>query len=286
MTLTIQSLLNTATARLSKAGLDDEPGLLAGHLLAHVLDRPRLACLLNPAEPVDAAHAQALDQLAGRLCDGVPLQYVVGSTDFLGGRYKTDPRALIPRPETEELAEAVLEDAAIWDAPHPIVADVGTGSGCIAISLALARPHARLLALDTSPAALELARENAQTLGADARIEFLPSDLLAEVAPETLSAVVSNPPYVSTAEWAELPRHIRDHEPRLALDGGPSGLFLISRLVEEALVALKSGGRIWMEIGEDQGARVRALLETAGFCRIRIKKDRAGHDRMAAGIKP
>ncbi|OGV42564.1 MAG: protein-(glutamine-N5) methyltransferase, release factor-specific [Lentisphaerae bacterium GWF2_57_35] len=270
---------------LKSAGVE-EAGLTAMYLLSHVLGCRRLEVGLRAQDVLADAQAHELNRLAARMKAGEPLQYVLGDVEFLGRLFKTDPRALIARPETELLVEWALASSDVWARSGPRVVDVGTGTGCIAVSLALERPAARIMAVDLSAEALALARENARSLGVEARMAFYRADLLASFAPGSLDAVVSNPPYIASEECARLPRHIREHEPRLALDGGSDGLFTISRLVEQAAFTLKSGGRLYMEIGEEQASPVRRLLAEAGFVQVEIRKDWNGHDRMAGGLKP
>ncbi len=255
-------------------------------MISHILKCRRLEVYLRREETVPRPAVERLEGFVGRLLEGEPLQYVLGETVFMGHPFKVDRRALIPRPETELLVEAVLKHEGLWRKERPRVADIGTGSGCIAISLTMASPRAKFYAVDISPAALDLARENARSLGVEDRIDFIHGSLLDPLEPDSLDAVVSNPPYVAAAEYNRLPREIHDHEPPMALEGGPDGLSVISRLVQQAATRLKSGGILLMEIGEDQAARVRDLMEAAGFFNVEIIRDLAGQDRIAVCGKP
>jgi len=279
-------LLADAQRMLREAGLD-EAELQAEWLLSRHLDCPRLELPLRRAQPVSepAAHAFQID--VQRLLSGEPLSYVLGDSSFMGRSFATRPGALIPRPETEELVDWILDTEALWRIPGPYVADVGTGSGCIAVTLACERPQARLRAIDASADALALARENADRLGVGvtARIDFEERDLLAGVRPETFDAVVSNPPYVTTDAWAHLPRPIRDHEPRLALDGGPDGLAVIRRLAPQAHETLKPGGLFFLELGFDQRADVHDILGRTGFIQVQFRRDVRSQDRMVCAKK-
>lgn len=277
--------LEGAISRMAGAGVS-EPRCKVEFLLAHVLQCGRLELWGRRDRLLTAEQAATAEALLARLVDGEPLQYVLGETDFLGRVFRTDRRALIPRPETEGLVEAVLGCTGVWGREGVTIADVGTGSGCIAVSLALARPECRVVATDLSADALDLARENARAHGVLERIEFRRGDLLAGQADESLDAVVSNPPYVSTSVWRKLPADIRDREPRSALDGGESGLEVIARLIPQAKSALKRGGTLFMEIGEDQGESVRNLLIENTLHSVEIRKDLAGHDRIAWGQRP
>jgi len=217
-----------------------------------------------------------------RLAAHEPLQYVLGETEFYGRRFVTDQRALIPRPETEELVRLALESPEL-SRKGAAVADVGTGSGVIAVTLALQQPGAHLIGVDCSWAALSLAMDNAQRHGVAYRIQWQIGNLLAGFAPRSLDVVIANLPYVPTAVWRRLERQIRDFEPRKALDGGPDGLRWIRRLIPQAACVLRSNGLLLLEIGDDQGARVRRFLESAGFAAIEIRRDLAGRDRFALG---
>lgn len=279
-----EALLQAAEQALAAAGVD-EARLKAEWLLSSVLGCRRLEIVLHRKRVPAGEQVGQFREMVARVSAGEPVQYVVGETDFLGRPFHVDRRALIPRPETELLVEQVLAAKNVWKAEAPAVADVGTGSGCIAVSLALARPAARLIAVDRSPEALELAVQNARALGVDGRIAFRHGDLLEGLRARSLNAVVSNPPYIAADALPGLPREIREHEPRLALDGGPQGLDVITRLVPQAHRALRVGGGLFLEIGETQGAAVAALLEQAGFQQVEIRRDLAGRDRIAVGNK-
>lgn len=260
-----------------------ESRLKAEYILSRALNCHRLELSLQQTRELSDSQAERVAARADRILAGEPLQYVLGDMEFMGRVFKTDSRALIPRPETELLVENVLACKEIWPSQPPALADVGTGTGCIVVTLALERSNGRYLAIDASLAALALARENAEILGVKKKIKFVQGDLLAGVQAGSLDLVVSNPPYVSTAEMETLQSDIRDHEPRLALDGGPDGISVISKLVPQAFSCLRSGGWLFLEIGDDQGERVRALMKQSGFKRVEIRKDLGGHDRIARG---
>ena len=281
----VSALIEETAARLESRGVP-EARPKAEWMISHILQCRRLEIYLRREEAVDRAAVERLEGFTARLLAGEPLQYVLGETVFMGHPFKVDRRALIPRPETELLVEAVLKNEGLWRRERPRVADIGTGSGCIVISLSMAAPRAEFKAVDISPAALELARENARALGVEERIEFLQGDLLEPLEAGSLDAIVSNPPYVAAAEYDRLPREIHDFEPPMALEGGTDGLSVISRLVQQAATRLKSGGVLLLEIGEDQAARVRELMEAAGFFNVEIIKDLAGQDRIAVCGKP
>jgi release factor glutamine methyltransferase len=273
-------LRRNATDRLRRAGIVEEADALADFAAAEALGESRADARLRDHDRPSPAQRRRFDGLLDRLCAGEPFAYAAGWAPFLGHRIQCDRRALIPRPETEHMVERILAAADLWALAAPAVADIGSGTGCIAIALALARPHARVWGVDISEEALSLARENAAATNAD-RVVFLRGDLLSVFPPATLDAIVSNPPYVSTGVWRTLDPSVRDFEPRSALDGGPDGLDLIRRLANDAPRVLKPGGRVFLEIGEDQGAEVRRILENAGFPSPRTESDFFGRTRFA-----
>lgn len=272
-------LLSEIEVRLRAAGRD-EARTLAEWLLSEALGVDRLALLAQPVLSLDDATRARLEAWVRRVAAGEPLQYVLGAQPFFGRDFLCDPRALIPRPETEELCERALADSRIWSDPAPCVLDIGTGTGCIAVTLALERPAARIGAVDCSPDALALARQNARRLGVEDRIAWREADLLDGVAPESIRAIVTNPPYVSEAEFPALDVTVRAYEPKRALVGGLDGLAVIRRLISQARLALVPGGILWMEIGNEQGSAVCALLRHAGFTAVALHRDLAGHERI------
>ena len=179
-----------------------------------------------------------------------------------------------------------MEWEPLWAIDRPAIADVGTGSGCIALSLAVERPSARLLALDVSEDALALATENAQRLGVSARVRFAPLGLADVLDGPSLNAVVANLPYISSAEVETLPVNVRSFEPRLALDGGADGLEIVRDIAADATMALCDGGGLFLEIGEQQGEAVRLLLDELGFCEIQVRNDLAGRVRFVTAVLP
>lgn len=230
---------------------------------------------------------EAMRRAMRRLVAGEPLQYVLGEWDFRTLTLKCDPRALIPRPETEELVTRVLK----WlkgnpsDEPRFIV-DVGTGTGAIILSLAAEfKGPAVFLGTDISEAAISLAKENAAKCALDGRVKFTVMDGLDDFdEPEVVDVLVSNPPYIESAVCETLDPRVKDFEPRLALDGGVSGLDFYDRYLADALNILKPGGAVFFEIGENQGDSVAKLMEGYGFSDVRIEKDYSGHDRYASAV--
>ena len=284
-TPTVHAVLEATVAALVSAGVS-ESCLKAEYILSRALKCHRLELPSRQNRELSAGQAGQISAQVERVLAGEPIQYVLGDMDFMGRSFKTDSRALIPRPETETLVENVLACKDVWSLEVPVVADVGTGTGCIVVTLALEQPRGAFLAIDASPAALELACENAATLGVAERIQFSQGDLLGGLRSGSLDLVVSNPPFVATAMCERLDRTVRDFEPRLALDGGPDGLRTISRLVSAAAHVLKSEGRLMMEIGDDQAAAVEEML-----CRsfplqfLRLRSDCAGRARVAVACR-
>ena len=230
---------------------------------------------------------EAMRRAMRRLVAGEPLQYVLGEWDFRTLTLKCDQRALIPRPETEELVTRVLK----WIKENPsdeprFIVDVGTGTGAIILSLAAEyKGPAVFLGTDVSEATVSLAKENAAKCALDGRVKFSVMDGLDDFdEPEVIDVLVSNPPYIESAVCETLDPRVRDFEPRLALDGGVSGLDFYDRYLADALNVLKPGGAVFFEIGENQGDAVAKLMEGYGFSDIRVEKDYSGHDRYASAI--
>ena len=228
---------------------------------------------------------EAMRRAMRRLVAGEPLQYVLGEWDFRTLTLKCDRRALIPRPETEELVTRVLK----WLKGNPsgqprFIVDVGTGTGAIILSLAAEyEGPAVFLGTDVSEAAVSLAKENAAKCALDGRVKFSVMDGLDDFdEPEVIDVLVSNPPYIESAVCETLDPRVRDFEPRLALDGGVSGLDFYDRYLADALNVLKPGGAVFFEIGGNQGDAVAKLMEGYGFSDIRVEKDYSGHDRYAS----
>jgi len=219
-----------------------------------------------------------------RVAKGDPVQYVLGQWDFRKLTLKVDRRALIPRPETEQLVELVLRSPRVRQSDRPLVVDVGTGTGCIILSLASELRDGVFVGVDVSPEAISLARENAVLTGLDRRVLFAECDGCGEFDPASVDVLVSNPPYIPTKVVDGLAPHIRDHEPRLALDGGADGLDVYRALLLDAVMVLKPGGALFLEIGDEQGAALREMLEEYGFSDVEISRDYAGKDRFATGV--
>jgi release factor glutamine methyltransferase len=265
--MTTLEVLNAATSYLDKQGVES-PRLNAEYLLAHVLGKKkRIDLYLEFERPLGEKERAPLRDLVKRRSEGIPLQHILGTAEFCGHTFTCDARGLIPRPETEQLVEIILKSSP--DAAS--ILDVGTGSGVIAISLALARPTAKVSACDLLPAALSLAQENAARHQLGDRIAFFQSDLLAAIS-DTFAVIAANLPYIPTADISDLSREVQK-DPLTALDGGPDGLVLVERLVAEAKSRLVPGGLIALEIGHEQAERVMALLAANNYRDIAAHRD-------------
>lgn len=286
---TVRQYLRWMESDFERAGVDGAR-YVARDLMAHVLGCSRPEALVRADEELTMPQQHQLENMAAKTQSGEPLQYVVGEVDFREVTLKVDRRALIPRPETELLVGELLALEQAKGLPdlfdRPSIVDVGTGSGCVVISLAKELPSGVYTAVDISEDALALAQENAELNHVKDRIRWMQSNLLAGFEPASMDYVVSNPPYISTKVCRELDRCVREYEPMSALDGGPDGLDLIRTLVAQAKSVLVPNGWIMMEMGYDQGPALRELLESSGFEDVQIKKDLAGLDRMAIARKP
>jgi len=266
------------------ASVNSNPRRTAEELIAHVLDCKPLEIYLHNG-PLSEKARISLEKLAARIENGEPLQYVIGHVDFRGLKIKCDLRALIPRPETEQLVEEVLLSK-VWKKSTPDIADIGTGTGCIVLALAAERPNARYTAVDISKETLGLARENACFHGLGKKIRWMVNSLLDGFAPNSLDAVVANLPYIASADWEKLDPSVRNYEPQSALNSGPTGLELIERLANQATDVLRPGGMLFLEFGFNQAKAVSRCLKKEGYTSIQIKPDCAGHDRIATAEVP
>ena len=271
----------TSTTDYFKGKGVESPRLNIEHLLAHILGKTRMDLYLEFDRPLGDKELDALRELVKRRAQGVPLQHLLGTVEFHGRTFASDSRALIPRPETEELVALLLKLDLPADAR---CLDVGTGSGIIALTLAAERPAARVQAVDRSPNALKLARENAARLGLDGRVEFIEGDLLAACA-GPYDLVAANLPYIPVGDIAGLSREVQ-HDPMMALDGGRDGLEIVARCVTQAHEKLAPGGRLALEIGHDQAARVRELLERGGYASVETRKDHQDFERFVLAVRP
>jgi release factor glutamine methyltransferase len=289
----IRTALKEGIAHLAAAHVPSHI-LSAELLLMNALGRDRTWLYSHPEDIVAPATAEKYFALVARRAAGEPTQYLTGKQEFWGLEFEVTPAVLIPRPETEHVIEVALErlgsrrSARASDAeykPTLRIADPGTGSGCIAIALARELPNAEIFATDISADALTVARRNAVRNGVDARVHFLECDLLGAFSksPLPFDLIVSNPPYVGRNEAGELAHEVRDHEPHAALFGGPTGIEIYSRLVEQAGALLRPGGILVLELGYNSLEHVRAIFEKqVGWRNVAITRDLAGIERVMA----
>jgi release factor glutamine methyltransferase len=279
-TWTVLKVLRWTQGRFAERGLQT-PRLDAEVLLAHALRRDRVALYTHHDQPLGKEELAACRELIRRRLGGEPVAYLVGRKEFWSLPLRVDERVLVPRPETELLVEVVL--AAIAGRSAPRIADIGTGSGAIALAVAHERPDARVYAVDRSAGALAVARENAATLHAE--IELLEGDLVAPLAAHApFAAIASNPPYVADGDYDSLPVEVR-REPREALCAGADGLAVIRRLVAEAPPLLEPGGTLALEVGMGQAPAVAEQMRAAGLEGVAVRRDLAGIERVVLGLR-
>jgi len=277
--VTVLEVIQRSTGYLARKGVDS-PRLQIELLLAHVLRQPRLKLYLDFERVLTERELAAVRELVKRRGAREPLQYLIGSTNFCGLELQVSPAVLIPRPETELLAERAW--SFLVTRPAPVSAlDYGTGSGCLAIALATHCPAAVVHAVDISAAALAVARANAGRHGVVNRICFHEGDGFAALpAGARFDLILSNPPYIPTGQIATLQPEVRDHEPCVALDGGPDGLDFIRKLAAEARHWLRPGGQLMLEFGDGQAEAVQQLFTTAGWTGVSVENDLASRPRM------
>lgn len=278
-TWTTLKVLNWTKGYLAEKGVENAR-LEAEWLLCAGLGMDRVGLYVNFDKPLTAAELAACRSLVARRARREPLQYILGSQDFYGLDFEVAPGVLIPRHDTETL----VQEAVVRCPPRGKVLDIGVGSGCIAIALAKALPGVAMTGCDASDAALELAARNAARHGVS--LELAHGSLFAPFTGRTFDLVVSNPPYIPTADLDTLQPEVRDHEPRQALDGGNDGLDFYRRIVPESLCHLDTGGWLLVEIGIGQAAGVIGLFEAAGgFAGIFSARDPGGIERVIGGRK-
>lgn len=284
---TIGRLLAWTQARFASAGIES-PRVDAEHLLAHALRCDRMRLYVEHDKVVNEDERGVFRDLVRRRLAREPVAYIERRRGFhaLDLELFVDARVLVPRPETELVVDWVLEELRPAPAPPMSVLDVGTGSGAIALALLRARPDLRIVASDVSEDALAVAAENARRL--ELPIEHVRADLLEGLPPPPggWAAIVANLPYIRSEVMATLAPEVRDHEPRLALDGGVDGLDVVRRLVQLAAAPgqLAPGAGLYLEIGFDQAAAVAELLEAHGLVDVAVRRDLAGHARMVRGF--
>ena len=274
-TFSYGELVEEGQRRLAAAGVE-EAAVDAWLLFSYDKKVDRTWYLLNRTQRASGEEQEAYLKLIARRCERVPLQHITGEQEFMGLPFRVTPEVLIPRQDTEVLVEECLRHLA----PGNIFLDLCTGSGCILVSLLHYAKGTFGTGADLSGKALAVAKGNVEANGVEARL--VQGDLFEPVT-GTFDLIVSTPPYIASAEIQTLAPEVREHEPRMALDGTADGLFFYRRIVQESPSYLKEGGWLCMEIGYDQGAAVRQLMEARGFATVSVIKDLAGLDRVVSG---
>ena len=277
--------IERAAGVLRQAGVDS-PRLSAEVLACHVLGWDRLKLVLGRKDQVEIAIGREFWTLVHRRAKGEPVAYIIGKKEFYGREFAVGPGILVPRPETELIVDLAV--SCLKNKEKPVFADMGTGSGAIAVSLALEVPRAQGVGVDLSPVAAQTARGNSISLGAGKNLAVVRGDFVhPPVKQGSLDLLVSNPPYVTNSEYMDLSAEVRDFEPVSALVGGESGLELVRDALSSWSGLLKSGGLLLVEIGWRQGAEVAVLAadDRLGFCDINVIKDLAGLDRVLRAVK-
>jgi len=278
--VTVLEVIQKSSEFLARKGVES-PRLQTELLLAHVLKMPRMKLYLNFERALSEPELTAVRELVKRRGQREPLQYIVGSASFCGLELAVDRHVLVPRPETELLAEQGWQFLSTLG-PQPSTAlDYGTGSGCIAISLAVKCPSTQILGIDASADALDVAGQNAARHNVSDRTRFFHGDGFAAVPPDaSFDLIISNPPYIPSAGIETLQPEVRDYEPHQALNGGPDGLDAFRRLAAEAGAFLKSGGRIMVEFGDGQEEQVCRILKGQNWIVVAVKQDYTPRPRI------
>ena len=282
MNISIAESIFEGARILRQAGIS-EARREAGSLLEHVIERDRTFIIAHADHLISNEHLETYRQIVMRRAKGEPLQYITGRQVFFGLDFEVTPAVLIPRPETELLVETALAILCPTDEEFDIC-DVGTGSGCIAVTLLHERPRANAIGIDISETAIQVAQRNAARHGVAERMRFVASDIFSALSPDEtrFDLIVSNPPYIAGSTLEELQREVRDHEPRGALTPGADGLLIIRRLLFESGAFLKQGGHLLIEIGFDQGAEVARLVDRNIWQLLAIHQDLQGIPRVLA----
>jgi release factor glutamine methyltransferase len=293
----VRSALRDAIAQLER-NQTPSASLAAELLLIHTLGHDRTWLYAHPEQLLDEAQRERYFSSIGERASGVPTQYLTGHQEFWGLEFEVTPDVLIPRPETEHVVEVALERLAIPVGSDTLqrdaswrIADVGTGSGCIAVALAHELRAARIIATDTSAAALAVAQRNAARHAVETRVEFVECNLLEALLHDpkadghSFDLIVSNPPYIGRNESATLPVEVGKHEPESALYAGETGVELYAPLIEQAAKLLKPGGALVLELGHNSANHVLRLLDTPEWKHISITNDLAGIKRVASAVR-
>lgn len=274
---TVLELIHLSSEYLKNKGIAN-PRRSAEELISDVLSLSRLDLYLNFERPLDEKELELVRSVLLRRGRGEPLAYIFEKMEFLGCQLKITPAVLIPRPETEILADFIIKDLADLNFEELSLCDLCTGSGCLGLAIKKALPKLNLTLTDISEESLKIAIANAQANGLE--VSPVQGDFLTPLSGNTFDCIVSNPPYIGQKAYESLDREVREFEPKGALLAGPSGLEFYQRFAAEGALYLKPGGRVWFEIGYDQGATVFELFSKPPWKNLKIRKDWAGHDRF------
>jgi release factor glutamine methyltransferase len=279
-----KKILGEGTAILTEAGIE-EPAVEASILMCHILGCNRAWLFVHSTDSPAASDVSRFRELIGLRSTGMPVQYLIGHQEFMSLDFCVNPSVLIPRQDTEILVEAMLEAGRELQRKNgrpPQILDIGTGSGCIAISIAHYLPESEITAADISEKALETAKYNASRIAGGERISFIKTDLYADIVGRRYDIIVSNPPYIIHKEIDYLQREVGGFEPRQALDGGEDGLDFYRRITEGAPDVLRKNGILAFEAGAGQAVDIAAMMDKK-FTGIQIRKDLSGIDRVVFG---
>lgn len=280
MEVLVRELLNEGKSLLEQAGIIDAVND-SWLLVEHVFGITRTAFYINPDVTVKSQEAETYRKLITKRAEKTPLQYITGHQEFMGLDFKVNKNVLIPRQDTELLVETVV--TYINEIKKPVkVLDMCTGSGCIAISVDKMCPNTEVVAVDISEKALDIARENNHINGCN--VKFIKSDLFDNVE-DKFDVIISNPPYIETEVIEGLMAEVKEHEPYIALDGDKDGLKFYRKIIQALDTHLCDGGKIFFEIGYDQGERVPELLDKCGYKNVVVLKDLSGNDRVVSAGK-
>jgi len=278
-------VLKEAASFLGTRGIDNSR-LNAEQLLGHVLGLKRIDLYVQFEKPISLQERKTYKTLLLRRASHEPLQYILGETEFMSLPFKVTPDVLIPRPETETLVEKIVEEAGGQEKIS--ILDIGTGSSNIAISLAKYMTGAKIVAVDTNDEILSVARENATVNNVEEKIDFIKTDIrekeFCQVVMPPFDLVVSNPPYISEKAWEVLPEEVRKYEPKDALYGGADGFFFFQMIGEKGKEILKSGGKLFFEVGDGQSEKVETILRNMGYQNVKTFPDLNGIDRVVRGV--
>ena len=279
--MTLKEALNKGISIL-KSSNTEAPAVEAGVMLCSAVDRNKVFLYAHGDFEMNEKEVQIFFEMLRRRALRVPLQYITGRQEFMSLEFLVSPDVLIPRQDTEILVEAVIQRAANMPLECLRILDIGTGSGCIAVSLAYYLKNCTVTAVDISEKALGMARLNAANAGVGDKVEFVRGNLFEAIEDRAFDIIVSNPPYIPKADIDGLQVEVKDYEPRSALDGGGDGLDFYRKIAEKSTGFLATDGILAFEVGLSQAGHVSKLMEI-GFCDIKVFKDLAGIDRVVMG---